>query len=89
MPRTSPFLVLHGSAGVRKTALAHAALKHVGYAERECNASDMRVEPVTHIPDEIFSALYFLFPRRVCLFEKKNVSKKRRRKNKNWVLGGS
>jgi DNA polymerase III delta prime subunit len=41
-PDAKPFLILHGTAGIGKTTLAHLILKKYGYEIIECNASDTR-----------------------------------------------
>jgi len=39
-----PFLILHGTAGIGKTTLAHLILQKHGYEIIECNASDTRTK---------------------------------------------
>jgi DNA polymerase III delta prime subunit len=41
-PDAKPFLILHGTAGIGKTTLAHLILQKYGYEIIECNASDIR-----------------------------------------------
>jgi len=41
-PDAKPFLILHGTAGIGKTTLAHLILQKYGYEIIECNASDTR-----------------------------------------------
>ena len=48
LPDAKPFLILHGTAGIGKTTIAHLILQKYNYEIIECNASDTRSKLQIH-----------------------------------------
>ena len=48
LPDAKPFLILHGTAGIGKTTIAHLILQKYNYEIIECNASDTRSKGQIH-----------------------------------------